>query len=91
MEFEQKNNGLLGRKELAGLLTSEANPGIENVKKMIAEEMKAELDLVVVRKLESKFGSNDFVFDALVYDSLNVKNMVEPKQKKKKGAAGVAK
>lgn len=74
-------NKLLKRKEVTVQLTDSKNPGYASSTKHIAESMKVSEDLVSVKSVKSKFGSNSFFVDAFVYDSIDEKNKTEPKVK----------
>ncbi len=83
---EFKNN-LLKRREVELVVHSESNPGYENAKKAIAEKLKADENLVIVKAVRGKFGSNDFFIEAFVYDSEDAKKKIEPVKKEKKKEA----
>ncbi len=80
-------NVLLKRRRLKVLVEAESNPGFENSKKFISDEFGAKEPLIVVREIKSKFGRNTFLIEALVYDSAEDLNRIEPKKKVKKGDA----
>jgi ribosomal protein S24E len=82
------SNGLLKRKELVVVLKEKTNPGIEKVKKEIAEKFKSKEENIVIKKVVSGFGSNEFKVDAYIYEDVATKEAVEPKKKEKKKAGG---
>jgi len=77
-------NKLLGRRELVLELESEQNPGTESVNKAVIDQFKSKDDLVVIKRVGSSFGSNKFVIEAFIYDSVEIRDKVEPKKKEKK-------
>jgi len=82
-------NDLLGRREIIVVVEAEKNPGIEAVKEMISSELKADKELIVVKKLEGHYGKSVFDVEAFIYNSKEEKESVEPKPKKKAdGATG---
>ena len=74
----------MNRREVNVSLEHEFNPGFEKVSEMLAEKFKVERDAIAVKKLKSHFGSNKFLVEALIYDSLAHKESIEPKPKAKK-------
>ena len=86
--IKEKENKMLGRKEIVLELASTSNPGLQNSRKMVAEKVKIEEDRVVIKKIASKFGSNNFFIDAYIYNNIAGKNQIEPKIKKKDKTTG---
>jgi ribosomal protein S24E len=82
----QKRNELLQRVEVIALKDSEKAPSTEEIKNEIAQELKKEAPLVVVKKIKRRFGSKQFSVEVNVYDTEEAKNKVEPKKKEKKQA-----
>lgn len=80
---ETKNN-LLKRTELQLKVPSKINPGFEQSKKSISEKFKAELDNIAVKRVINNFGTNEFLIEAFIYESLADKERIEPKLKAKK-------
>ena len=85
--MKEFKNVLLKRKEVEFAVHSDSNPGYGNAKKIIAEKLKADEKLVVVKAVRGKFGSNDFIIEAFVYDSEEAKKNIEPVKKEKKKEA----
>ncbi len=81
-------NELLKRREVKFAVESEKNPGFEFVVKEIAEKFKTSEENVAVKSLKNNFGSNNFLVEAFVYDSLDDKNKIEPGPKVKKSSGG---
>ena len=77
-------NDLLKRRELEVLMDADSNPGFEGAKSMLAGELKVSEDVIVVRGVKGHFGSNEFLVDAFIYDSVEDKEKTEPKPKVKK-------
>lgn len=72
------------RQEVKVIVESQNNPGINSALKMISEQYKSKEELIAIKALRSKFGRDTFLIDALIYDSLEGRNMIEPKPKVKK-------
>lgn len=83
----QDKNDLLKRHEVTALLNSETNPGIEQVKSLLAEKFKVSSEHVAVKSLKNNYGTNKFKIEALIYHSPAEKEKTEPKVKTKKGAS----
>jgi len=77
-------NDLLKRRELVVGIEAEQNPGIEYSKEEAVKKFKVDKELVVVKKVGSSFGSNKFNVELFIYDSVEIKDKVEPKIKQKK-------
>ncbi|MFH1802010.1 MAG: hypothetical protein ABH864_01000 [archaeon] len=84
--LNETKNELLKRKELLVSLASESNPGFEGSRKSIAEKFKAELDNITVKYIKNNFGTNEFLVEAFIYESIKDKERIEPKIKPKKKA-----
>jgi ribosomal protein S24E len=83
--IKEFHNSLLKRKEIIIGKEYDANPGFSQTGKDIATHFKVSEDVVVVRRVGSNFGSNEFVIDFFIYDSVKDKENIEPKKKEKKG------
>lgn len=79
------HNPLLKRKEIIVGKEYDTNPGFSQSGKDVAAHFKVSEDVVVVRRVGSSFGSNEFVIDFFIYDSVKDKENIEPKKKGKKG------
>jgi len=77
-------NKLLNRREVKTVLVGESNPGYEGATKALADKFKAKDDTIVVRRVLSQFGSDTFLLEAFIYDTLEHKERVEQKPKAKK-------
>ena len=81
-------NELLKRREMEIKINQEGNPGFSGAMDKIVEHLKTDKERIVVRAVRSKFGENDFLIEAFVYDSVEDKVKTEPRKKEKKAAAG---
>jgi ribosomal protein S24E len=76
-----KNNPLLKRKEVVFTIVQgpkEKTPQRLEVKKAVAIEMKIGDDVVFIKRMRTKTGTNITVGDANVYQSFNQAKIVEP-------------
>ena len=80
-------NVLLKRKELRVVISNDKNPGVEVVRKKVAEKFGADESLVVVKKIKSRFGNSEFDVEVFVYKDNASKEKIEPKKKEKKVVA----
>lgn len=81
-------NDLLKRREVKMVVEAESNPGFADAMKVIAEKFKSVEDVIKVNNVKSKFGRNTFLVDSFIYDSLEDRERIEPKPKKKAKAEG---
>ena len=77
-------NDLLSRREIKAVVSSNGNPGFAEAGKMVSKNLKVVEENIVVRNVLSKFGRDNFLIDAYVYDSEEHKNKIEPKKKERK-------
>lgn len=90
MEILTENkNELLKRKEIIASLPSDSNPGFENSKQHISDKFKAQLENIAIKSVRNNFGTNNFLIEAFIYESVKDKERIEPKAKAKK-AQGAA-
>lgn len=66
---EQKDNSLLKRKEIKGVMHADKNPSFEDVKTMLSEQLKADKELIVVKKIKGEYGSDEFSIRAIIYQT----------------------
>lgn len=79
----KKNNPLLSRIEVSGVLTFEgATPSNAQVAQDIAAQLKVEPSVVKMKKITTGVGSNQADFTAFVYSSKEELDRIEPKPKK---------
>ncbi len=83
-------NKLLKRKEIIISASYDSNPGFAKVGEDIAKKFGVGDDVIVVKGINGGFGTHEFKVDAFIYDSVNDKEMVEPKKKVKKGEAAAS-
>ncbi len=83
-------NPLLKRREVKLVVDSIGNPGFASAMKLVSEQFKAKEEAIVVNNVKGKFGRDTFLIDAMVYDSKEDKDKIEPKPKVKKVAGGAA-
>ena len=82
----QKNfrNTLLKRKEIEMLVDSISNPGFQKATELVAAETKAAPETIALKAVRGNFGTHQFLIEAFVYDSVQDKDLIEPKKKVKK-------
>ncbi|MCA9485592.1 MAG: hypothetical protein KC506_01985, partial [Nanoarchaeota archaeon] len=69
MEIQSEiQNQLLKRKEIKGVVTSDSNPGFEQVKQEISKLSKSDVENIAIKYLKNNFGSNEFIVEAFVYE-----------------------
>jgi ribosomal protein S24E len=81
--IKEIDNGILNRKEVFVVERYNSNPGYEQALKLVSENFKVGEDVVVVKRVGSHFGDNNFLIEAFVYDSVENKEKIEPKKKEK--------
>jgi ribosomal protein S24E len=86
--IENKENLLLKRNELSGTLEFEgATPSNSNVSSTLAQELKKDLKLIIVKHIYTNFSHQTAKFDAIVYENVEAKNKFEIVTKHMKKAA----
>jgi len=83
--IEDKENKLLGRREVKLIIEGKKNPTTQEAAKIVAEHFKSKEDSVAVKLVKGKFGRDTFLIVANLYNSKEVREKIEPKPKKKKG------
>jgi len=78
------DNRLLKRKEVEVSKQYNSNPGFAKVLEDITKHLNVKEEVVVIKKINSHFGSNNFLIDAFIYDSSKDKERVEPTPKQSK-------
>ena len=81
-------NDLLKRREVEMVIEADNNPGFSESGNRITKEFNVALDNVAVKAIRGKFGSNEFLIEAFIYDSVSDLEKIEPKPKVKAEAAG---
>jgi len=69
----QSKNPFMEREEYTLKITNDVAPSFEEVK----QELKKDADLTVVKKINTNFGRQTFIVEAVVYDNAEAKNKVE--------------
>ncbi len=84
----QKNEKpLLARIEVTADISYEnVTPSKEELRTKLAENLKTDKELVVVKKINNRFGARDADATAYVYKTNEDLLRIEPKKKEKKGA-----
>ncbi len=82
--INESKNKLLKRKEITISIDRTNNPGFEDALNVLADNFKIDKSLIVIKSLKSKFGQHSFLIDALIYDTIQDKEKIEPKKREKK-------
>ena len=80
--ISQEKNPFMQREEIKLEIKSESAPSFEEVKKAVGKDE----NLIVVKRVNSNFGTSVFTADVVVYDSVEAKKSVEmvPQKVRKK-------
>ena len=80
--IKQKKNPFLEREELVLEIESDTMPTYEEIKKEIGKNV----ELVVIKKINTSFGKRIFLADIVIYDNAEAKEKIEtiPKKVRKK-------
>jgi len=79
-------NQFFRRHEVVIELASPKTPTFAEMQVQVAEKMKADSSLVVVKSIKGGFGNSNFTVEAFVYSKAEDKAKFEPKVKVKKEA-----
>jgi len=82
--LKQRENPLFNRKEIEINIETNIAPKISETEAFIAKEFSSNIDNVKVKKIKGRFGSNNFIITANIYDSKEDREKTEPKSKKEK-------
>lgn len=82
--IQDKKNNLLHRQEIIIALEQKAIPSNTEVKKILAEQFKADEENIVIEKIGSKFGSRKFEISAKIYEDSESKEKYETLTKKER-------
>lgn len=90
MSEHKKYNPLLGRHEVMVSFESIGSPSKLIASGEVAKKHGVDAEKVVVRNVKNSYGSQTFIIDAFIYDSVETRDKVEPKIRVKKtpGASG---
>jgi len=87
----QKENPLLHRKELTGMLSfTGATPSNKQLQEELAKKINAAPDTVAIKNISGTFGGTSAAFEAFIYENKEHHDTIEPKKKEKKTAEGAA-
>ncbi len=81
---DKKENDLLERTEILAIIKSEITPRMQDATKALAEYLRADAGLVIIRRMKGKFGRKEFEVEACIYESREAMQKIEPKPKVKK-------
>ncbi len=85
--INQRENSLFNRREVEINVETNVAPKIKEAEEFIAKEFSSSPENVKINKIKGRFGSNNFVITAKVYNSKEDKDKIEPKSKKEKAEA----
>ena len=83
-------NQFFRRHEVVMELESPKTPTFAEMQVQVAEKMKADSGLVVIRSIKGGFGNSSFRVEAFIYSKAEDKTKFEPKVKLKKEAGAAA-
>ncbi len=89
--IEDKNNDLLGRREVKIIIEAEKTPSFSEATKIVAEQFKSNEENIAVKKIKGRFGKNTFLISANIYKSKEGKDKIEPQKELKKEGQSVEK
>ncbi|MEX2017493.1 MAG: hypothetical protein WD876_03395 [Candidatus Pacearchaeota archaeon] len=81
--ISEKENSLFSRKEIVAEIIGESTPKKTEVETLLAQKFSSIPDAIKIDRILSKFGSNNFVIHAKIYNSKEEKENIEPKIKVK--------
>ena len=67
-------NNLMKRRELEIVLESDKNPSFSEISKLLAQDLKAEEESIMVENIRGAFGKKDFIIKASIYDTKELKD-----------------
>ena len=84
--ISEEEKPLLSRKEIKATLTFEnATPSNKEVQELLAKQIKSDASLVLIKKIDSKYGLGKADVFAYQYKDADTLKNIEPQPKKKKG------
>jgi len=91
--IENIRNELLKRNEIIALVESEKNPGFDEMKKQVSEQVGKSGENIEVFNIKGSFGSKEFKINANIYDSKEdlEKNKMKTKKQRKAENKGAEK
>ena len=88
--LEDKENFLMDRREVKVEVDAEKTPSFVEASEMLTKEFKVDKDLICIKKIEGRFGTQNFIISAFIYKDKQAKERFEPKPKEKKKEKGGA-
>jgi ribosomal protein S24E len=67
--IQEKNNELFSRKEVQLEVEAKITPSQEEAKKIVCDQFRCKEDVVRIKKIDGKFGSQQFLISANIYSS----------------------
>jgi len=67
--IEEKQNPLFKRREVKLSVVGDVIPSKDEVDKFLSEKYKSDPSKIRIKKIDSKFGSKEFIIEANIYDS----------------------
>lgn len=87
MEFEERHNPLLNRREIKIKVLETIPPSMGAARKIVSEKFSVVEEHVHINKIAGKFGSKGFVINANIYGSPSERERFHLKNKKEKKLA----
>ncbi len=88
LKLDTRDNPLLRRKEIELVVRADVTPSKDEAAGYIGARLGVDKELVVIRSIEGKYGVQEFLIKAKVYQTKDDLELVEGKQKAKSGAEG---
>ncbi len=83
---KKEHKVLLGREEIEAVSDDKVTPSISSIQEYLANELKKDKELIIVKKVYPSFGKQKADILAYIYDSKEMLNKFEPKKKENKKA-----
>ena len=91
MEIQKDiKNDLMQRREVAFVMEFAKNPSFDEMAKVVSEEFKAPEENIMIEGVKGKFGRNEFLVNASIYTSKELKDESFKRLTKAKKVAAVA-
>jgi len=88
--IETKENPFMKRKEVSASLEAMKSPSKEEIKEKLAQQLKSDKELTVIKDVRGSYGNNNFLVKAFIYQDKISMEQTEPKPKTKPGSPGQA-
>jgi len=79
---EDKENKLFNRREVKGVVESNATPSRPDMTKLLSEKFSVPSENIKIKQIKGKFGARIFDIEANIYSSKEEKDSIELKKKK---------